>query len=160
MTKPNVFDPPMPMHEVSRIYDLTTWLLERLGMPMWRIQFLERPCDRDSYATIKPVDGKHIGELAVHPEWMTLDLDENRVVTLVHEMLHLTHRILTDVVNEDIRPNVGAIPWFTIEARWNRAIELWTDHMTQVLLGLLKPELEAKVAEIWGDGRENDGDQG
>ena len=145
------FDPPLPYSEISRVYDFTTWLLEKMGMPQWRIQVTEAPAPRNAYACIAPAEGKHVGELSLGPAWMSYDLEAERIPTLIHEIVHLTHRGLTDIITDDMHRWVGSFAYGEMHRVWTREIELWVDHMSQVLLGLLRPDWEIKAAEIWGD---------
>lgn len=145
------FDPPLVYEEIGRVYDFTTWFLEKLGMPQWRMQVQTSPAPKDCYADITPTEGKHVGELRLAPGWMDLSTEEEKVETLVHECLHLTHHELTRLKGDVLPRYIGWKAIAEVDAEWNRAIEMWTDHMTQFVLGTMKEEIAAKRIELWGD---------
>ncbi|GAA1436354.1 hypothetical protein GCM10009616_35900 [Microlunatus lacustris] len=147
---PRQFDPPLEYAEINRVYDFTTRLLDRLSMGQWRLQVMASPATKGCYASIGPVESKHVGELRLGAEWMAWDLETERIPTLVHEVLHLTHRDLTDWVTDDLHGSVGYKTYGDLHKRWERGIERWVDHMTQVLLGLLSDDVSAWAEELWG----------
>ena len=150
MPRARHFDPPLTYREISRVYAFTTKVLDEiLGMPAWRIQIQSAPCPSNSYATIKPVENKMIGEMALSANWEDLDLEDEKVPTLLHEMLHLTHFELTYQISERAYRFVPSAAYSEFHDSWNRAIELWTDHMTQIILGQAADLLEQWRKEIW-----------
>lgn len=158
MPRKQIFDPPLPYAEIDRVYQFMAWIMAELGISHWRIQVTEAPAPRDAYAQIEPIDGKYLGELSLGPDWMARDLEEERIQTLIHEALHLTHADLTHHVTDRFYAYVGHQTYSQLEPEWKRSIELWVDHMTQVIRRLLKPAIEAKAAEIWGDDWREQGD--
>ena len=78
-----VFDPPLAYAEIDRVYSFTTHVLRALGMPQWRLQVMTKPCRHTSYADITPGEMKHVGELRLAPAWMTMDVEAERIPTLI-----------------------------------------------------------------------------
>lgn len=144
------FDPPLTYKEVGRVYDFTNKLLARLGMAQWRMQILTEPAPKGAGADIKPMAEKYVGELRLGRRWMHYSVEDERIPTLVHEVLHLVHRELTDWWTEDAYQLIGKNLYRELDPRYIVVVERWVDHMTQVLLGLLRPEIEQWAAEIWG----------
>ena len=142
------FDPPLTYAEINRVYEFTTHVLTALGMPQWRMQISDRPCAAKAYATIEPMDLVAVGQLALAANWEALDVEATRIPTLIHECLHLTHRDLTMFWADDCPQWMGYRAQQMLDSQWERGIERWVDHMTQVLLGHLPWEDWAE--EVWG----------
>ena len=144
-----VFDPPLAYAEIDRVYSFMTHVLRALGMPQWRLQVMTKPCRRTSYADITPGEMKHVGELRLAPAWMTMDVEAERIPTLVHECLHLTHAELTHLWSDEMCGKyLGTRGVIELGPLWERAIEMWVDQQTQVMLALLPWEDWAE--EVWG----------
>lgn len=150
MGKARAWDPPLEYAEIDRVYRFTTKLLERLGMSEWRVRLLTVPASKGAYADIRPLKNTHVGELRLCSSWMAENVEAVRIETLIHEMVHLTHYRLTGLIAEDLHEWVGYRVYRDFHPKWEESIEMWTDHMTQVLLGLMKEEIEEWAAEIWG----------
>lgn len=160
MSRKREFDPPLSYLEISRVYAFTTHVLDEiLGMPSWRLQVLSAPCPINAYATIKPTENKMVGELALSAGWEGLDLEDERIPTLIHECLHLTHYELTHQVSDRAYRFVPSAVYPEFHEQWERAIEMWVDHMTQVILGGFAERIERWREEIWnGPGAQGEED--
>lgn len=148
---PRSFNPPLTYEEIDRVYQFTTRVLNQLGLPQWRMQIRDSPCHRNCYATIEPQDDKYVGELSLSASWMAIDLEAERIQTLVHECLHLTHAELTRQVSDRAIEFIPVRLFHEFDTEWRHAIELWVDHMTQFTLWAMKIEIAEWAAEIWGE---------
>lgn len=150
MASKRVFDPPMITDEISSIYSFTTNVLRDLGLPQWRMHFISSPCHRDAYATVEVASEKHTADLKVCADWMEENLESVRIPTLVHECLHLTHASLTNSVSDEMIQYVPMKIYSELHDRWQRSIELWTDHMSQVILSAWEERIAEWAEEAWG----------
>ncbi|EFD50340.1 hypothetical protein HMPREF0569_1593 [Micrococcus luteus SK58] len=68
-----------------------------LGLPQWSIRVMEKPCEKDAQATVGVIHGRYVAEVRLSRGWTHVHPDEQRN-TLVHEVLHLFHHRIDDVV--------------------------------------------------------------
>lgn len=150
MAKKREFDPPISYGEIGHIHDFTRNVLSDLGLPQWRMQFIPTPCGRSAYATVEPAEDKHVAELKICADWLTRSLAEERIPTLIHECLHLTHAELTRNVSDEAIKYIPMKIYSEYHDRWITSIELWTDQMTQVILAAWGDRIAEWAEEIWG----------
>jgi hypothetical protein len=146
------FDPPLTTDEVTKVYEITTWVLNRLGLPTWRMQIQTTPGGPKVYAAIRPMEDKHVGELSLGTHWMRYSREE-KTETVVHECVHLIHHRLS-ALRDDAYRYMGSDSLMRFQDLFSNGIEMMTDHITQLLLGLLGEELGAMAKRLWPDEEE------
>lgn len=112
--------------EVSAILDFMQELLALLKMTQYRILMMWNPSDDDCYASIDFVDGRFTAQLYLNKEWSGYHPDI-KFNTIIHETLHITHRTVNDVV-EDQAHHMLYPAYADFRRRFQEQMEFFVDH--------------------------------
>lgn len=114
--------------EAQAIVDYAVNLCAALHLPGWTINLQVDPCEDDANASIRQLEGRWLAQLWVSSDWMKLDYDERRQ-HITHEVLHLLHFPVSDVVLEDSKTYMHPHEHADWERRVRRQFELMVDHL-------------------------------
>jgi Zn-dependent protease with chaperone function len=115
---------------------LYLWKLRSaLRLDHWDIYLSSKAADDNCFASINPTEGRYVAEVRVRRDfWTELDDDQKRHV-LTHELLHLTHRDVTEVLRKHVHVT-GYLPqraYRMAHEAQRLAAELMVDHLTGVM---------------------------
>ena len=127
-----------------------TDIRDRLGLSHWDVYLAaEEPESDDVHASIEPTDGRFVAPVRLARDWFDRSPRDQRN-DVVHELLHLTHRDLTDHVRLTILTS-GYIPAAAYDSLWNPArlaAEQMVDHLAAVLSPMVpEPDFTAEVPD-------------
>jgi len=114
-----------------------------MGLPSYRILIMAKPADKGSVAEIITTDDRYVAQLYLCKDWMSRSDDERRD-TIVHEVLHLWHRQLSDWLREDVHGATGVHEYARLERQFHNITELMVDGIAMILADthLIKEEWE------------------
>jgi hypothetical protein len=119
-------------------------LAATLGLDGWTIGIAAVPAVDDAFATIKPTPGQRHAVLSLCPEFVDLGHQQIRE-TLIHELLHLCHRDLTEVlIDTDDISLLSRQSYALLCQAQDRAAELMVDQLTRAIALMIhddKPDL-------------------
>lgn len=129
-----------------------TDIRDRLGLSHWDVYLAtDYPEGDEADASIEPVDGRFVAPVRLRSGWFDRAPHDQRN-DVVHELLHLTHRDLTDHVRLTILES-GYIPDAAKASLWNPArlaAEQMVDHLAAVLAPMV-PEPNFTQSEVPDD---------
>ncbi|WHT21010.1 hypothetical protein N8J89_08065 [Crossiella sp. CA-258035] len=120
--------------EQDRILAFCVEVLQRLGMPSYELVLSDEPSDEGTDASIASVPGRYAATLRVCKRWDSLPKSE-KVNTLVHEMLHLTHADLVQdaMLPLEFSPSVSSDLRQAVRGILDMGTERWVDRMSYVI---------------------------
>lgn len=116
--------------EAQAVCDYAASLCAAMRMPGWRIIVMDDPADEDANASIKWLDQRHVAQVSLGENWMTLSSDERREC-ITHEVMHLLHARLSTVVLDDSATYMHDHEHDDWSRRVRREFELMVDHLAQ-----------------------------
>lgn len=119
-------------------------LMNAMGLPSYRILIMEKPASKKSNAEIITTDDRYVAQLYLARDWTELP-DETQRDTIVHEVLHLWHRPLSDWFRDDVNQAAPFHEYIRLERQFRNITELMVDHLAMILADthLIKEEWEA-----------------
>lgn len=119
--------------EAQAVADYASEVITALHMPRWRVLVMDEPGSEDAIASVDWVDGKHTARIWLCSDWMKRD-DADRRETITHEVLHLLHGRITDLVIDD---SADLMRSTDVHNTWTRQVrrefELMVDHLAMFL---------------------------
>lgn len=107
----------------------------RLGLERWKIEIKwDEAADPDAYASITPSAYYDTATLRFATDFGKWERDMAEQ-TVVHELLHLTHRDIDEVVN-DLDGQLHRDAAILLERRYKQALEQFVDRMAARLVEL------------------------
>jgi Zn-dependent protease with chaperone function len=133
--------------EQADAVQLYLWLLrDALNLSHWDVYLSSKAADTDCHASVLPTEGRWTAEVRINQHfWTRLDDTEKRSV-LTHELLHLVHRGMSEVVRKSLHVS-GYLPQGAYRLLWEQVrleSELLVDHLTTVI---------APTMPAWSDDR-------
>lgn len=107
-------------------------LMNTMGLPTYRIMIMEKAADKGSIAEIRRIEDRYVAELYLCKDWLSRSDDEQRD-TIVHEVLHLWHRGLTDWFYFEMQDRVQFREFVKLEEQFHHVTELMVDHIAMIL---------------------------
>lgn len=115
-------------------------LAEDLRLWGWNIGLSEEPCDGDeATGMVLPTERRKVATVRVAERFAAGTLDEKRH-TILHELLHLVHRDLTDSIRLPLVGQLGNSAYEILWTSFETQLELWTDGMADVMLPMLRDD--------------------
>lgn len=112
------------------------WLLrDALNLSHWDVYLSSKASAPNCLASVYPTEGRWVAEVRVNKNfWTDLDDDTKRAV-LTHELLHLAHRGVAEVLRKHVLV-AGYLPRRAYFMAWEAQrleLELMVDHLTTVI---------------------------
>lgn len=129
---------PAPALAPARRDALHAWVADvraHLLLAHWRIDIPDEwpPEGDEVIAGINPCDGRYVATIRFGPSFWNRSPDEQRA-TLVHELLHLHHVRLTDVIRlGDWREQIGQAVYDGVYSSVKREAEYMVDALTSIV---------------------------
>lgn len=128
MTMPNIESAShVTDEEAKRVCLFAVNMGEALGLPRYQYSVMVEPCDDRALASIHMVRDRHIAELSLSKEWMERT-EEERMNSIVHEVLHLIHRDV-DYMVERFESLTHAHEFEGVWSMYRRETELMVDYL-------------------------------
>lgn len=127
--------------EAQACADFAANVAEYLHLPRYKMLIMEEPCQDDALASVEVVEGRWVAQIYLSTEWMEKD-DEERMLTIVHEVCHLLHRSVNYVVESSVR-YMHDYEYNDLAVRYRHETELMVDHLSMFLSD------HATIKESW-----------
>lgn len=121
-----------PSDHLDALLIFISKLMNTMGLPSYRILIMEKAADKGSIAEIHRVEDRFVAELYLCKDWLSRDEEEQRD-TIVHEVLHLWHRGLTDWFYFELQERVHVSDFVRLEDQFHHVTELMVDHIALIL---------------------------
>jgi hypothetical protein len=118
--------------QVRAANDYLDWCRTVLGLPHWDIWVAVKPCSNNAHASILPEDQRHIASINLSRDWINLEPAEQAMV-LLHEVLHVSHHRLTNVMRLDARHGMSQKRYDHLAECSRREAELMVDQLATAL---------------------------
>lgn len=128
--------------EARAVAEFAADIGEFLTLPRYRFTVMLEPCEEHALATIHTVKDRWIAEIYLCESWMERS-DSERMNTVIHEVCHLLHRGVDQVVLEEAARAMHSWEHDAIRARYRRETELMVDHLANFVSDF------ASVEESW-----------
>jgi hypothetical protein len=122
----------IPEDHVDGLLIFMSRLMIAMGLPSYRIQIMKKPADKGSIAEVIYTDDRYVAQVYLAKDWMDRTEDERRD-TIVHEILHLWHRPLSDWFRDDVHETANVHEFVRLERQFRAITELMVDQMALIL---------------------------
>jgi len=122
----------VPEDHVDGLLIFISKLMVAMGLPAYRILIMDKPADKGSIAEVIYTDDRYVAQVYLSKDWMSRPEDERRD-TIVHEVLHLWHRPLSDWFRDDVHEAVNVGDFVRLERQFHAVTELMVDQMALIL---------------------------
>ena len=116
----------VPDWECAAILRFMQELLTLLRVTQYKILVMYDPCEDDAHGTMDFTEGRYIAKLSLNRDWTTYDNDI-KFNTIIHETLHITHRGVNSVVEDQVY-FMYAGHYTDFRRRYQEQMELFVDH--------------------------------
>lgn len=109
-------------------------LRDQMILNHWEVILSTETCVEGANATVHDVRGRQVAAIRVHKDWFTYTPEDQREI-LVHELLHLTHIGVSDVLTEGIGGSMY-LPykaWAGFRGLFYLEVEKMVDHLSCIL---------------------------
>lgn len=104
-------------------------LAHSIRLQDWNFILDEEPTDVNVAANTTPVYGRRVVIIRLHSDWDNLFTAEEQRHTILHELLHLHHFMVGDLVERDLRSVLSKSTHELLSASFRRQTELMIDSL-------------------------------
>lgn len=113
--------------------------IERLNMGEWDVGIrlaLVVMNDEDTKGSVEAYPDINLGRIQIRAD---VEDNEDWEVTLVHELLHIKHARIDDVIQRVFEPHT-AVPTELVDSIYRRALEPYIDSLSKALVAMARAE--------------------
>lgn len=118
--------------EQRRILDYATSVLATLGEKRWVVLLMKDPSDDDCNASVCVFRERYIVQLYLNRDWHEYS-DSTRRNTITHEMLHVVHARIDDVIYTLGDYGIRRREHRAVKRRYQTEVERMVDHFATVM---------------------------
>ena len=148
---------PKPDHlsqkETDEIMRAFTIVRDHMRLTQWDLIIMGDPCEDDTIMAVTPCENHYTAQIQVCKDWSDVP-DLSKIDTIVHELIHLMHRDLSDLIDDmtygdsaSSRDNTN-----NCQGSYRRIMERMVSHLTRLIADGLEMEWPPPSRTVVGKG--------